>query len=88
MKLIKIRALTPEGTNAINKVMEQKTTRKERLIVNRVCKEEIISKVPAEIHIHIKIGWLAVQTDLVNHIKNALFRLGASGNKDYKMEVE
>jgi len=88
MKLIKIKALTPEGTNAISNVMETKTSRKERLIYSKVFKEKAISKFPLEIHISIKIQWLAAQINIVDKIKEQLEKYNAIENVDYLMGVE
>jgi len=89
MNLIKIKALSPEGTNAINNVMETKTSRKERLIYSKVFKEKVINKFPLEIHIFVKIQWLAVQINILDKIKEHLEKkYNAIENVDYLIEVE
>lgn len=90
MKQIILNFLTEKGAEAYRKVENagKQESWKNRKISEKVCTDRIISKNPLVVEINIKIGWLAVQVQLPDKIKEGLAKFGAVQDRDYTMVIE
>jgi hypothetical protein len=89
MKLIVLKFLTKKGEEAYFKVESEgkKQSWKDKQIASHVAKDVVFSKSPLEVHVEVKIEWLAVQVQLDQQIIIGLKKHGAVIEKDYTLEV-
>ena len=84
----KIIFLTEKGIEAYNKIKDVKESFRDKMIMKKTFKEEIVSKDPLTIIIFVKVPWLAVQIKLEDSIINQMKEKKCKRDIDYTLEVK
>jgi len=88
MKFIRVEFLTTKGEKAYKDIKAQPIKFREKMIVDRVFKEKVISENPYKVEIKVLIPHLALNLEIDNKIRETMAKKGCIEGVDYKVECE